>query len=48
MFSDIAERCGAEERVHDGVQQDIRVGVTEETEGVRDFHAAKNQRSPFY
>jgi hypothetical protein len=48
MLSDIAERGGAEERVHDGVQQDIRVGVAEETEGVRDFHAAENQLAALY
>jgi hypothetical protein len=48
MFSDIAERGGAEERVHDGVQQHIRIGVTEETEGVRDFHAAEDQGAALY
>ena len=47
MLSDVAQRGGSEQRVHDRVCQYIRIGMTEQTVSVGNLHAAENQLSVF-
>lgn len=43
MDADVAQSCGTEERIADGVQQDVRVGVALEPEFVGDLDPAEPQ-----
>lgn len=47
VFPDVSEPGCAEERIHDGVEQDVGVGVSVEPFPVRDLHSAKDQLAPF-
>ena len=47
MLSDISQRGGSEQGVHDRVCQYIRIGMTEQTVSVGNLHAAENQLSVF-
>lgn len=47
MLTDIAERRSAEEGVHNGVKQNIRVGMAVQAQSVRNPHAAEDQIPTF-
>jgi hypothetical protein len=47
MAADVAQRGRAEERVGDGVQQRIGVGMAQQALLVRDGDAAQDQRAAF-
>ena len=42
-MADVALADGAQDRVADGMHQNIRVGMAVQTLGVRNFHAAQNE-----
>jgi hypothetical protein len=45
VAADITQRGSTEQRVGDGMQQRVGIGVTEQSVGVRDGHAAEYERS---
>jgi hypothetical protein len=47
VVSDIPFSCCAQERVGDGMREDIGVGMTVETAIVKDFNSAKDQLAAF-
>ena len=48
VLADVAQPGGAEERVHDGVREDVGVGVPKEAAVVRDLDAAEDELAPFH
>jgi hypothetical protein len=44
VIADIAEAGGAQERIGDGVQHDVGVGMAGEPARMVDTHAAQNER----
>ena len=47
MTADVAETCSAEQRIADGMEQDIGVGVAEQTFFMGDLDAAHHELSAF-
>jgi hypothetical protein len=48
MLSDVSQCRGSEKGIHDGVQQNVCIGMSEKSEGVLDPHSAEDQRPVFY
>ena len=46
MKADVAQRRGAQQSVHDGVYQDVRIRMAQKTFFIRDFHPAEDQPPP--
>ena len=46
MLSDIAKRCGAEQGVHDRMDDHIRVRMSQQSLLIRDLHASQDQFPP--
>ncbi len=48
MAADVAERRRAQERVHDGVQQNVGIAVAEQALLIRDIDAAEDELSALH
>ena len=48
MFPDISERCRAKKRIHDRMDQHIRIGMSQKTLLIGNLHAAHDQLPAFH
>ena len=48
MASDVPQCCSAEKRIHNGMNQHIRIGMSQKAIFMRDFHTAQNQFPVFH
>ena len=48
MASDVPQCCSAEKRIHNGMNQHIRIGMSQKAIFIRDFHTAQNQFPVFH
>ena len=48
MVSDVPQCCSAEKRIHNGMNQHIRIGMSQKAIFIRDFHTAQNQFPVFH
>ena len=48
MLSDISQTGRAQKGIHNGMGQNIRIGMTQKSQRVGNFHTAQNQLSSFH
>ena len=48
QLSDISQLCRTQQRVHQGMQQHIRIGMSQKSPVIGNSHPAKNQRSSLH
>ena len=48
MASDVPQCCSTEKRIHNGMDQHIRIGMSQKAIFIRDFHTTQNQFPVFH